>query len=190
MGKELPSPDGWTPVKVVGSGKQFGPNTLEAPKDDQDGRSEPGHENKGPFFKEFVRRGLGAAAALAVAVGGILGLGHAAKAVNEAHTTTTCQDFTMSGQEHFGDNLVGINSNDRGRIQAFLDENGGDGQIGETSLDTVVRSSDPRSSMFVEGTDTKVCVSTSLTGSNIMVSYDTSNAEHSTPADYYNKSQQ
>ena len=189
MRKKLPSPDGWKPVNVVGSGEQFGPKTLEAPKDDQDGRFEAGREKNGRV-KEFARRGRVAVAAFAVGVGALFGLGHAAEAVNEAHTTTACQDFKMSGQEHFGDNLVGINSNDRGRIQAFLDENGGDGQVGETSLDTVVHSSDPRSSMFVEGTDTKVCVSTSLTGSDIRVSYDTSSAEHSMPADYYNKSQQ
>ena len=47
MRKELPSPDGWTPVKVVGPGEQFGQRTLEAPKDDQNGRSELGHEKTG-----------------------------------------------------------------------------------------------------------------------------------------------
>ena len=171
MGKELPSPDGWTPVKVVGSGKQFGPNTLEAPKDDQDGRSEPGHENKGPFFKEFVRRGLGAAAAIAVAVGGMFGVGHAAGEVNRAHTKTSCQEFAMDGSKSLPDGLVGVGDADRQEIQEYLNESGGNHNVADTSLDTVYLNSDPQSGRFEEGSKVTVCVRTDLTGSDASVSY-------------------
>lgn len=171
MRKELPSPDGWTPVKVVGSGEQFGPNTLEAPEDDQGGRSEPGHENKGPFFKEFVRRGLGAAAAIAFAVGGMFGVGHAAGAMNRAHMTTSCQEFAMDGSKSLPDGLVGVGDADRQEIQEYLNKSGGNHNVADTSLDTVYLNSDPQSGRFEEGSKVTVCVRTDLTGSDASVSY-------------------
>lgn len=171
MGKELPSPDVWTPVKVVGPGEQFGSGTLEAPKDDQGGRSEPGHENKGPFFKEFVRSGLGAAAAIAVAVGGMFGVGHAAGAMNRAHMTTSCQEFVMDGSKSLPDGLVGVGDADRQEIQGYLNESGGNHNVADTSLDTVYLNSDPQSGRFEEGSKVTVCVRTDLTGSDASVSY-------------------
>ena len=181
MGKELPSPDGWTPVKVVGSGKQFGPNTLEAPKDDQDGRSELGHEKNGRF-KEFARRGLGAVAAFAFAVGGMFGVGHAAGEVNRAHTTTSCREFEMNGEKSLPDGLVSVSDADRQEIQEYLNESGGNHNVADTSLDTVYLNSDPQSGRFEEGSKVTVCVRTDLTGSDASVSY---NPVHNMARDGY-----
>ena len=181
MGKELPSPDGWTPVKVVGSGKQFGPNTLEAPKDDQDGRSELGHEKNGRF-KEFARRGLGAVAAFAFAVGGMFGVGHAASEASGAYTTTTCQDFEMHGGKPLPDGLVSVSDADRQEIQEYLNESGGNHNVADTSLDTVYLNSDPQSGRFEEGSKVTVCVRTDLTGSDASISY---NPVHNMARDGY-----
>ena len=169
MGKELPSPDGWKPVKVVGPGEQSGSGTLEAPKDDQDGRSEPGHEKNGRI-KELVRRGLGAAA-IAVAVGGMFGVGHAAGEVNRAHTTTSCQEFEMDGSKSLPNGLVGVGDADRQEIQGYLNESGGNHSVADTSLNAVYLNSDPQSGRFEEGSKVTVCVRTDLTGSDASVSY-------------------
>lgn len=154
MGKELPSPDGWTPVKVVGSGEQFGPNTLEAPKDDQGGRSEPGHENKGPFFKEFVRRGLGAAAAFAFAVGGMFGVGHAAEVVKANTTEVTCQEFEIGSPESVPGmpGTVVMNKEDQRRVGGFFKEVGGDASVASMTS--------PQPVDVFRGGATTVCVRT------------------------------
>lgn len=173
MGKELPSPDGWTPVKVVGSGEQFGPNTLEALKDDQDGRSETGHENKGPFFKEFVRRGLGAAAAIAVAVGGMFGVGHAASEASGAYTTTTCQEFEMHGAKPLPDGTVEASSTDKNAIQAFLNENANGLSVDYLKVGTPQEPGSEYSGMFRKDTVAEVCVTRNPISGNIDVDTDT-----------------
>ena len=170
MRKKLPSPDGWKPVNVVGSGEQFGPKTLEAPKDDQDGRFEAGHEKNGRV-KEFVRRGRVAVAAFAVGVGALFGLGHAAGEMNRAHMATSCQEFVMDGSKSLPDGLVGVGDADRQEIQGYLNESGGNHNVADTSLDTVYLNSDPQSGRFEEGSKVTVCVRTDLTGSDASVSY-------------------
>lgn len=181
MGKELPSPDGWTPVKVVGPGEQFGSGTLEAPKDDQGGRVEAGHEKNGRI-KELACRGLGAAAAFAFAVGGMFGVGHAAGEVNRAHMTTSCQEFEMDGSKSLPDGLVGVGDADRQEIQEYLNESGGNHSVADTSLNAVYLNSDPQSGRFEEGSKVTVCVRTDLTGSDASVSY---NPVHNVARDGY-----
>ena len=127
MRKELPSPDGWTPVKVVGPGEQFGQRTLKAPEGSQGGRVEAGHEKNGRI-KEFVRRGLGAAAAIAVAVGGMFGVGHAAEVVKANTTEVTCQEFEIGSPESVPGmpGTVVMNKEDQRRVGGFFKEVGGD----------------------------------------------------------------
>ena len=157
MGKELPSPDGWTPVKVAGPGEQFGSGTLEAPKDDQDGRFESGHEKNGRI-KELAWRGLGAAAAFAVAVGGMFGVGHAASEASGAYTTTTCQDFEMHGGKPLPDGTVEANPVDQNAIQAFLNKEANGLSIDYLKVGTPQESGSEYSGMFREGAVAEVCV--------------------------------
>lgn len=135
MRKELPSPDGWTPVKVVGSGKQFGPNTLEAPKDDQDGRSELGHEKNGRV-RELGRRALVVATAFAFGVGALFGLGHAADAVKANTTGYTCRGFEIGNPESVPGvpGTVIMNKEDRESIGGFLDEKAGGLDVSALSI--------------------------------------------------------
>lgn len=127
MRKELPSPDGWKPVKVVGTGEQFGPKTLEAPKDDQDGRVEAGREKNGRIGR-FARRGRVALAAFVVAVGGMVGLGHAAEVVKANTTEVTCQEFEIGSPESVPGmpGTVVMNKEDQRRVGGFFKEVGGD----------------------------------------------------------------
>ena len=127
MRKELPIPDDWKPVTVVGPGQQFGPKTLEAPKDSQGNIPESGQENQGRV-KELVRRGLGAAAALAVAVGGMFGVGHAAEVVKANTTEVTCQEFEIGSPESVPGmpGTVVMNKEDQRRVGGFFKEVGGD----------------------------------------------------------------
>ena len=165
MGKELPNSDGWRPVNVVSPGEQFGPKTLEAPKDSQGGCFELGR-----LRKVGVRLGA-LATALAVAVGGMFGVGHAAGAMNRAHMTTSCQEFAMDGSKSLPDGLVGVGDADRQEIQEYLNKSGGNHNVADTSLDTVYLNSDPQSGRFEEGSKVTVCVRTDLTGSDASVSY-------------------
>lgn len=173
MGKELPSPDGWTPVKVVGSGKQFGPNTLEAPKDDQDGRSELGHEKNGRI-KELVRRGLGAAAAFAVAVGGILGidsdLRKEAERASEPHPN--CQTVVLKDDpKHYPDGLVGLGNEGFHDVKAALSNLDGGYDVSYTEYGTPVLASSEEADKFEKGTVAEFCVTP---GGDLSVSYESS----------------
>lgn len=172
MGKELPSPDGWTPVKVAGPGEQFGPKTLEAPKDDQDGRFESGHEKNGRI-KELAWRGLGAAAAFAVAVGGMFGVGHAASEASGAYTTTTCQEFEMHGAKPLPDGTVEASSTDKNAIQAFLNENANGLSVDYLKVGTPQEPGSEYSGMFRKGTVAEVCVTRNPISGNIDVDTDT-----------------
>ena len=115
------------PVIVVGPGEQFGQRTLKAPEGSQGGRVEAGHEKNGRI-KEFVRRGLGAAAAIAVAVGGMFGVGHAAEVVKANTTEVTCQEFEIGSPESVPGmpGTVVMNKEDQRRVGGFFKEVGGD----------------------------------------------------------------
>jgi len=146
--------------------------TFRTPEDNQSDILEPGQEDSGRFGR-FVRRGLGAAAAFAVAVGGMFGVGHAAGEVNRAHMTTSCQEFAMDGSKSLPDGLVGVGDADRQEIQEYLNESGGNHSVADTSLNAVYLNSDPQSGRFEEGSKVTVCVRTDLTGSDASVSYNT-----------------
>lgn len=166
------SPDrglAWSEPKA----QNMGPNgTFKTPEDNQSNIFESGQENKGRI-KELVHRGLGAAAAFAVAVGGMFGVGHAAGEVNRAYMTTSCQEFAMDGSKSLPDGLVGVGDADRQEIQEYLNESGGNHSVADTSLNAVYLNSDPQSGRFEEGSKVTVCVRTDLTGSDASVSYNT-----------------
>ena len=79
-------------------------------------------------IKEFVRRGLGAAAAIAVAVGGMFGVGHAAEVVKANTTEVTCQEFEIGSPESVPGmpGTVVMNKEDQRRVGGFFKEVGGD----------------------------------------------------------------
>ena len=167
------SPDrglAWSEPKA----QNMGPNgTFKTPEDNQSNIFEPGHENKGSFFEEFARRGRVALAAFAVAVGGILGVGHAAEAVNEANTTTTCQEFEMHGAKPLPDGTVEASSADRGAIQAFLNENANGLSVDYLKVGTPQEPGSEYSGMFRKDTVAEVCVTRNPISGNIDVDTDT-----------------
>lgn len=154
---------------------------FRTPEGSQSDTLEPGQEDSGRFGR-FVRRALGAAAAFAVAVGGMFGVGHAAGEVNRAHMTTSCQEFEMDGSKSLPDGLVGVGDADRQEIQEYLNESGGNHSVADTSLNAVYLNSDPQSGRFEEGSKVTVCVRTDLTGSDASVSY---NPVHNMARDGY-----
>lgn len=164
------SPDrglAWSEPKAQNMGSN---GTFKTPEDNQSNIFESGQENKGRI-KEFVRRGLGAAAAIAFAVGGMFGVGHAAGEMNRAHMKTSCQEFAMDGSKSLPDGLVGVGDADRQEIQEYLNKSGGNHSVADTSLNAVYLNSDPQSGRFEEGSKVTVCVRTDLTGSDASVSY-------------------
>ena len=163
--------------------KNTGPNgTFKTPEDNQSDTFDPDRQDKNGRIKELVRRGLGAAAAFAVAVGGMFGVGHAAGEMNRAHMTTSCQEFEMDGAKSLPDGLVGVGDADRQEIQEYLNESGGNHSVADTSLNAVYLNSDPQSDRFEEGSKVTVCVRNDLTGSDASVSY---NPVHNMARDGY-----
>lgn len=163
--------------------KNTGPNGIfKTPEDSQSDTFDSDRQEKNGRFKEFARRGLGAVAAFAFAVGGMFGVGHAAGEVNRAHTTTSCREFEMNGEKSLPDGLVSVSDADRQEIQEYLNESGGNHNVADTSLDTVYLNSDPQSGRFEEGSKVTVCVRTDLTGSDASVSY---NPVHNMARDGY-----
>lgn len=144
---------------------------FKTPEDNQSDTFDPDRQEKNGRFKEFARRGLGAVAAFAFAVGGMFGVGHAAGEVNRAHMTTSCQEFEMDGSKSLPDGLVGVGDADRQEIQEYLNESGGNHSVADTSLNAVYLNSDPQSGRFEEGSKVMVCVRTDLTGSDASISY-------------------
>ena len=166
------SPDrglAWSEPKAQNMGSN---GTFKTPEDNQSNIFESGQENKGRI-KEFVRRGLGAAAAIAFAVGGMFGVGHAASEASGAYTTTTCQEFEMHGAKPLPDGTVEASSTDRGAIQAFLNENANGLSIDYLKVGTPQESGSEDSGMFRKGTVAEVCVTRNPISGNIDVDTDT-----------------
>lgn len=137
-----------------------------------DGRFESGHESNGRV-REFIRRGLGAAAALAVAVGGMFGVGHAASEASGAYTTTTCQEFEMHGAKPLPDGTVEASSTDKNAIQAFLNENANGLSVDYLKVGTPQESGSEYSGMFRKGTVAEVCVTRNPISGNTDVDINT-----------------
>lgn len=169
MGKELPSPDGWTPVKVVGPGEQFGQRTLEAPKDDQDGRVE--------FMNGLRKVGirLGAlAAALVVAVGGIRGIDSDLRkeAKRASEPRPNCQTVVLEDDpKHYPDGLVGLGNEGFHDVKAALSNLDGDYDVSYTAYGTPVLASSEEANKFEKGTVAEFCVTP---GGDLSVSYESS----------------
>jgi len=166
------SPDrglAWSEPKAQNMGSN---GTFKTPEDNQSNIFESGQENKGRI-KEFVRRGLGAAAAIAFAVGGMFGVGHAASEASGAYTTTTCQEFEMHGAKPLPDGTVEASSTDRGAIQAFLNENANGLSVDYLKVGTPQESGSEDSGMFRKGTVAEVCVTRNPISGNIDVDTDT-----------------
>ena len=146
---------------------------FKTPEGGQSDTFESRSAEKNGRFKEFARRGRVALAAFAVAVGGILGVGHAAEAVNEAHTTTTCQEFEMHGAKPLPDGTVEASSTDKNAIQAFLNENANGLSVDYLRVGTPQESGSEYSGMFRKGTVAEVCVTRNPISGNIDVDTDT-----------------
>ena len=139
--------------------KNTGPNgTFKTPEDNQSDTFDPDRQEKNGRIKEFARRGRVAVAAFVVAVGGMVGLGHAAEAVNEAHTTTTCQEFEMHGAKPLPDGTVEASSTDKNAIQAFLNENANGLSVDYLKVGTPQEPGSEYSGMFRKGTVAEVYV--------------------------------
>lgn len=166
------SPDrglAWSEPKA----QNMGPNgTFKTPEDNQSNIFESGQENKGRI-KEFARRGLGAVAAFAFAVGGMFGVGHAASEASGAYTTTTCQEFEMHGAKPLPDGTVEASSADRGAIQAFLNENANGLSVDYLKVGTPQESGSEYSGMFRKGTVAEVCVTRNPISGNTDVDINT-----------------
>ena len=154
MGKELPSPDVWTPVKVVGPGEQFGSGTLEAPEDDQGG-----HVEAGKFRKAGRCLGvLGLTAALGLFISG--------HSENDNSTSgnmdDTCRRVAVQdGPQHYYDGdgtLVGIGASKRDRqaVQGTLEKLGRGGDLEYTAYGTTTL--DPEQATVIEPGVIDVCV--------------------------------
>ena len=151
-----------------------GPNgTFKTPENNQSGTFESRSAEKNGRIKEFVRRGLGAAAAIAVAVGGMFGVGHAASEASGAYTKTTCQEFEMHGAKPLPDGTVEASSADRGAIQAFLNENANGLSVDYLKVGTPQESGSEYSGMFRKGTVAEVCVTRNPISGNTDVDINT-----------------
>lgn len=146
---------------------------FKTPEGGQSDTFESRSAEKNGRFKEFARRGRVALAAFVVAVGGMVGLGHAAEAVNEAHTTTTCQEFEMHGAKPLPDGTVEASSADRGAIQAFLNENANGLSVDYLKVGTPQESGSEYSGMFRKGTVAEVCVTRNPISGNTDVDINT-----------------
>lgn len=174
---EGPQPSNWqccreiTPKELVerdalleywrkqAAAKNTGPNgTFKTPENNQSGTFDSDRQEKNGRFKEFARRALGAAAAFAVAVGGMFGVGHAASEASGAYTTTTCQEFEMHGAKPLPDGTVEASSTDKNAIQAFLNENANGLSVDYLKVGTPQESGSEYSGMFREGAVAEVCV--------------------------------
>ncbi len=142
-------------------------------EDRADDGFKPGHERSNGRVREFIRRGLGAAAALAVAVGGMFGVGHAASEASGAYTTTTCQEFEMHGAKPLPDGTVEASSADRGAIQAFLNDNANGLSVDYLKVGTPQESGSEYSGMFRKGTVAEVCVTRNPISGNTDVDINT-----------------
>lgn len=141
-------------------------------EDRADDSFKPGHEKNGRI-KELARRGLGAVAAFAFAVGGMFGVGHAASEASGAYTTTTCQEFEMHGAKPLPDGTVEASSADRGAIQAFLNENANGLSVDYLKVGTPQESGSEYSGMFRKGTVAEVCVTRNPISGNTDVDINT-----------------
>lgn len=147
--------------------------TFRTPEGGQSDTFESRSAEKNGRIKEFARRGRVALAAFVVAVGGMVGLGHAAEAVNEAHTTTTCQEFEMHGAKPLPDGTVEASSTDRGAIQTFLNENANGLSVDYLKVGTPQESGSEYSGMFRKGTVAEVCVTRNPISGNTDVDINT-----------------
>ena len=174
---EGPQPSNWqccreiTPKELVerdalleywrkqAAAKNTGPNgTFKTPENNQSGTFDSDRQEKNGRFKEFARRGLGAVAAFAFAVGGMFGVGHAASEASGAYTTTTCQEFEMHGAKPLPDGTVEASSTDKNAIQAFLNENANGLSVDYLKVGTPQEPGSEYSGMFRKGTVAEVCV--------------------------------
>ena len=147
--------------------------TFRTPEGGQSDTFESRSAEKNGRIKEFVRRGLGAAAAIAVAVGGMFGVGHAASEASGAYTTTTCQEFEMHGAKPLPDGTVEASSTDKNAIQAFLNENANGLSVDYLKVGTPQEPGSEHSGMFRKDTVTEVCVTRNPISGNIDVDTDT-----------------
>lgn len=147
--------------------------TFRTPEGGQSDTFESRSAEKNGRIKEFVRRGLGAAAAIAVAVGGMFGVGHAASEASGAYTTTTCQEFEMHGAKPLPDGTVEASSTDRGAIQTFLNENANGLSVDYLKVGTPQESGSEYSGMFRKGTVAEVCVTRNPISGNTDVDINT-----------------
>lgn len=146
---------------------------FKTPEGGQSDTFESRSAEKNGRFGRFARRGRVALAAFVVAVGGMVGLGHAAEAVNEAHTTTTCQEFEMHGAKPLPDGTVEASSADRGAIQAFLNDNANGLSVDYLKVGTPQESGSEYSGMFRKGTVAEVCVTRNPISGNTDVDINT-----------------
>lgn len=150
--------------------KNMGPNgTFKTPEDNQSDTFDTGRQEKNGYVRRFVRRGLGAAAAFAFAVGGMFGVVHAAGEASGAYTTTTCQDFEMHGAKPLPDGTVEASSVDQNAIQAFLNEEANGLSIDYLKVGTPQKPGSEYSGMFGKGTVAEVCVTRNPLSGNIDV---------------------
>ena len=147
--------------------------TFKTPEDSQSDTFDPGRQEKNGRLRRFVRRGLGAAAAFAFAVGGMFGVVHAASEASGAYTTTTCQEFEMHGAKPLPDGTVEASSADRGAIQAFLNENANGLSVDYLKVGTPQESGSEYSGMFRKGTVAEVCVTRNPISGNTDVDINT-----------------
>lgn len=131
---------------------------FRTPEDGQSDTFESRAAEKNGRIKELARRGLGAVAAFAVAVGGMFGVGHAAGEVSGVHTTTTCQEFEMHGAKPLPDGTVEASSADRDAIQDFLNDSANGLSIDYLKVGTPQEPGSEYSGMFRKGTVAEVCV--------------------------------
>ena len=147
--------------------------TFKTPEDNQSDTFDTGQQEKNGCVRRFVRRGLGAAAAFAFAVGGMFGVVHAAGEASGAYTTTTCQEFEMHGAKPLPDGTVEASSTDKNAIQAFLNENANGLSVDYLKVGTPQESGSEYSGMFRKGTVAEVCVTRNPISGNTDVDINT-----------------
>ena len=167
------SPDrglAWSEPKAQNMGSN---GTFKTPENNQSGTFDSDRQEKNGRFGRFARRGRVAVAAFVVGVGALFGLGHAAEAVNEAHTTTTCQEFEMHGAKPLPDGTVEASSTDKNAIQAFLNENANGLSVDYLKVGTPQEPGSEYSEMFRKDTVAEVCVTRNPISGNTDVDINT-----------------